>query len=160
FSALRAGLRPWCADLFADADLTSCCPSIRLPWSAYPHGFQRLIDRELSGPWLYTGGLENWFQLVEAMARARPLWGNRARSLFPARDAKKLARAARTAGLPAPRVSKYAEWLISPQLRWLVKPVFGSGGKGIHFYRAGRPRTLREAFRLLRGDRYLQEFIP
>ena len=31
FSALRAGLRPWCADLFADADLQAHCPAMRLP---------------------------------------------------------------------------------------------------------------------------------
>ena len=30
FSALRAGLRPWCADLFGDADLQARCPALAL----------------------------------------------------------------------------------------------------------------------------------
>ena len=57
-SALRAGFIPCGADLFADHDLQrTSAATIRV--SDYP---QQLIDasKQLpSGPWMYTGGLEN-----------------------------------------------------------------------------------------------------
>src|SRR5665213_1637961 len=58
FSASRAGLSPWCADLFADSDLRRHCPAVRLP-GRYPLGFLDLVSRDWPGPWMYTGGLEN-----------------------------------------------------------------------------------------------------
>src|SRR5689334_10586671 len=76
FSALRAGLQPCCADLFADADLQAVCPVQRLPAGKYPQGFLELAGSERSGPWMYTGGLENRPGLVRRMAQLRPLWGN------------------------------------------------------------------------------------
>src|SRR3954451_12224055 len=75
FSALRAGLRPWCADLFADADLASRCDAVGLS-GKYPDAFADLVGVEVPGPWMYTGGLETHADLVRRMARRRPLWGN------------------------------------------------------------------------------------
>src|SRR5207248_5309461 len=63
FSALRVGLRRWCADLFADLDLQARCPAMRLP-GRYPHAFLDLAATDLPGPLMYTGGLENWPALV------------------------------------------------------------------------------------------------
>src|SRR5687768_13774469 len=91
FSALRAGLRPWCADLFADADLRAVCPVMRLP-GRYPDGFLDLIDVELPGPWMYTGGLENRLRLVSMMSRRRKLWGNVDEALVNARLPGEVAR--------------------------------------------------------------------
>src|SRR5215813_1264313 len=76
FSALRAGLRPWCADLFADTDLRACCPALALDPGSYPQGFVQAARQGPPGPWLYTGGLENRPDLVRRLARQRPLWGN------------------------------------------------------------------------------------
>jgi uncharacterized protein len=149
FSALRAGMRPWCADLFADADLQARCPAMRLP-GAYPEGFLDWISAELRGPWMYTGGLENRPYLVERMARRRPLWGNDCSVLLRARDPDFLRAAARAAGLPAPAVKEFCRR--KPGGRWLVKPIWGLG-KPIHFWTAAdaddRPSPLV----------YLQEFI-
>ncbi|HEV3202856.1 MAG TPA: hypothetical protein VGY77_00665, partial [Gemmataceae bacterium] len=50
FSALRAGLRPWCADLFHDADLQAHCPSIALTRREYPKGFLQVIRQAPPGP--------------------------------------------------------------------------------------------------------------
>ena len=36
FSALRAGLRPWCADLFGDDDLRARCFAQRCDSANYP----------------------------------------------------------------------------------------------------------------------------
>ena len=150
FSALRAGLHPWCADLFADADLQSRCPAMRLP-GPYPEGFLQWVGAELPGPWMYTGGLENRPWLVERMARRRPLWGNDCAALLKARNPAVVRAAVRAAGLPAPAV----HWFFTrpPAVgRWLVKPVWGMGDP-IHFWTAAdaadRPSMLV----------YLQEFI-
>src|ERR1700733_2287062 len=78
FSALRAGLQPWCADLFADLDLAYCSRVTRVPGKEYPHAFLSLLQEAPPGPWMYAGGLENHPDLVEQMAQARPLWGNKA----------------------------------------------------------------------------------
>jgi uncharacterized protein len=149
FSALRAGLRPWCADLFADADLQARCPAMRLP-GVYPEAFLDWIGAELSGPWMYTGGLENRPYLVERMVRRRPLWGNDCPVLLKARDSGIVRGAAVAAGLPAPAVKDF--FRRRPAGRWLVKPIWGLGDP-IHFW------TAADA-----GDRpsplvYLQEFI-
>ena len=148
FSALRAGLRPWCADLFADADLQARCPAMRLP-SAYPHGFLDWIGADVPGPWMYTGGLENRPWLVERLARRRPLWGNDCPALLLARNPAVVRAGARAAGLRAPALQSH--FRRPARGRWLVKPVWGLGGP-IHFWTpadAGRPSLFA----------YLQEFV-
>src|SRR3954447_2525280 len=125
FSALRAGLRPWCADLFADADLRAHCPVTRVSAAAYPRGFLGLVDTDLPGPWMYTGRLENWPALVGEMARRRRLWGNGQGTLARTRDPFFLTRALHQAGLPAPAVCADPRRL-PPGGRWLVKPVRGA----------------------------------
>jgi predicted ATP-grasp superfamily ATP-dependent carboligase len=149
FSALRAGLRPWCADLFADADLQARCPAMRLP-GAYPEGFLDWVGTELPGPWMYTGGLENRPWLVERLARRRPLWGNDRPVLVKARDPSVLRAAARPAGLPAPAMRAFLRR--PPAGRWLVKPAWGVGPP-IHVW---TPADARAAPTLLE---YVQEFI-
>jgi predicted ATP-grasp superfamily ATP-dependent carboligase len=131
FSALRAGLRPWCADLFADADLQVRCPAMRLP-GRYPHSFLDLAATDLPGPWMYTGGLENRPALVGRMARRRPLWGNSEGELVHARHPGLVNAALDRAGLPAPAVG-FERGLLAPRGRWLVKPLRSAGGRGIHF---------------------------
>ena len=150
FSALRAGLRPWCADLFADADLQTRCPAMRLP-GPYPNGFLEWIGAELPGPWMYTGGLENRPWLVERLARRRPLWGNDCAALLKARNPAVVRAAVRAAGLPAPAVHSYFRRPPTAG-RWLVKPIWGLGDT-IHFWTAAdaadRPSLLV----------YIQEYV-
>ena len=86
FSALRAGLRPWCADLFADVDLRARCDTFRLRSGGYPQEFVELANQELPGPWMYTGALENWPRLIARLASRRGLWGNGANPLAMARS--------------------------------------------------------------------------
>ena len=81
FSALRAGLNPWCADLFADADLSTRCSVQRVSARDYPQAFHKLATSAPAGPWMYTGGLENHRDLVWQLARDRMLWGNNRREL-------------------------------------------------------------------------------
>src|SRR5436305_512296 len=104
FSALRAGLRPWCADLFGDTDLRAVCPTLTLAIKEYPEGFLRAAAAGPPGPWLYTGGLENRPALVDALARRRPLWGNRGDVLRRVRSPAAVAALLHAAGLPCPEV--------------------------------------------------------
>jgi predicted ATP-grasp superfamily ATP-dependent carboligase len=145
FSALRAGLEPWCADLFGDEDLRAKAPSLRVPAGAYPQAFLDLVCRELPGPWMFTGGLENHRLLVQEMARRRPLWGNGADALAACRSPHRVAALLAKAGLPYPALLPADR--APPEGRWLFKPSSGAGGAGI---RAAGKR---------RGRGYLQEFI-
>jgi predicted ATP-grasp superfamily ATP-dependent carboligase len=153
FSALRAGLRPWCADLFADADLAARCPVQRVAASAYPQAFRSLAGSGPAGPWLFTGGLENHGDLVWQLSRDRILWGNNRRELEAVRSPHRVARALSAAFIPHPILfDEFPEFRPS-QGRWLIKPADGAGGAGIHWLQEAPLRT---------GSRrpvYLQEFI-
>src|SRR5438132_2283392 len=104
FSALRAGLRPWCADLFADRDLTARCPAVRVSASDYPRAFTELARQRLEGPWIYTGGLENRRKLVRQIAQLRPLWGNDDRALRLCRSPQFVTSLLSKEGLPHARL--------------------------------------------------------
>ncbi len=173
FSALRAGLQPWCADLFADADLTARCPTMVVPPELYPHGFLSLASKELPGPWMYTGGLENYRLLVQFMAAVRPLWGNDETRLALARSPVIVAALLRSAGLPGPAVGgdDVLRKRSKDGRRWLVKPLIGSGGSEIRWF-SGTPRQMSSmslaTFRSNQGvppitaardQVYLQEYI-
>jgi uncharacterized protein len=153
FSAIRAGLRPWAIDLFADRDLAAVCPVQTVPASRYPNALVEMAKRAPPGPWLYTGALENWPELVEQIAQDRPLWGNDAACLNRVRDPFTLADACRTAGVPCPEVRRLGDRLT--ESRWLLKPLASGGGTGIRF--AGNNTTGRS--RDPARHCYSQEFI-
>jgi predicted ATP-grasp superfamily ATP-dependent carboligase len=151
FSALRAGLVPLCADLFADADLRSRCQVVRLT-GRYPGAFRALFENEPPDRWMYTGGLENHPELIEALEGRGPLLGNGAEVLRRARDPMFLNRSAHRADLPAPEVRRSDEPDAGDGTkRWLVKPLAGAGGIGIHFREPGEGPASRPC--------YLQEYI-
>src|SRR5258706_15155917 len=85
FSALRAGLEPYCFDLFADADLAARCPVVKLDAAAYPHNLLKEMPKAPPGPWMYTGGLENHPRLIETISLSRTLWGNSTPLMIPIR---------------------------------------------------------------------------
>jgi predicted ATP-grasp superfamily ATP-dependent carboligase len=132
-SALRAGFRPWCADLFADADLCAIVPdAVRCPVEQYPTCLLRILSTAPRAPWIYTGALENHPRLIQKMAAVRPLWGNGAAALRLARSPFEVARILRDADLDAPAISPAGADL-SRDCRWLRKPLAGSAGQGIEF---------------------------
>jgi predicted ATP-grasp superfamily ATP-dependent carboligase len=138
FSALRAGLRPWCVDLFGDVDLRARCPVTVIPRQLYPHGLLDVVRGSApEGSLMYTGGLENHPEIVRRLAECRPLVGNEPEVLRRVRDPWALAEA-----LPGqtPRI----EWdraLVPRDGTWLAKPRRGSGGSGIEPWTdASRPR--------------------
>ncbi len=124
-SAVRAGWRPLVIDLFADEDTLRCCEVLKCPLDEFPHGFVALARRAPPGPWMYTGGLENFPEVVEAITRSRTLFGVHPEVLKRARDPFALAEL-----VPMPAMRKAGEPL-DPAKRWLRKPLRGSGGFGI-----------------------------
>jgi predicted ATP-grasp superfamily ATP-dependent carboligase len=150
-SALRAGLLPWCADLFGDQDLQVRCPSLRVPGGEYPDIFLELVDREVSGPWMYVGGLENRPWLIRAMAQRRLLWGNDQAVLKRSRSPQAVASLLEKANVPCPVVRrKLGKGDESRQ--WLVKPLHSAGGVGIRVWAGGRQRSPGR-------DVYFQEYL-
>jgi len=114
---------------------------------------EELATRELPGPWMYTGGLENWRTLVHLIARQQPLWGNGFRALLRVRSPWTVARVLDAAHVPHPAV--YARPSEVPRLgRWLVKPIAGAGGAGIRLWTGQRLTTARKRRRV-----YFQEYI-
>src|SRR5688572_6188074 len=132
FSALRAGYRPWCADLFADVDLAARCDCRRLPWERYPGGFREVLRSSPDAPWMYTGGLENAPGLIDALAKLRPLWGNGGKVIRNVRSPLRLAEFLAKNGLAYPQIAFSTE-SADPARRWLVKPRKSAGGAHIRF---------------------------
>ncbi len=149
FSALRAGLRTECADLFADTDLVAACSVERIAPNAYPHGFLDIAAVNRAGPWLYAGGLENHPNLVESLSQRRRLWGNSAAVLRVVRAPDQVAVMLRKAGWPCLEVRPHAPPPANG--KWLVKPLAGAGGAGIERWMGGRTKTRRAV--------YWQEFL-
>jgi len=149
-SALRAGLRPWCADLFGDRDLRARCPTTLI--DHYPEGLVDLVAQAPAGPWMYTGALENRPRLIRQLSRRRPLWGNDVPVLSVVRSPQRVRQILTTAGLLCPAVFTTSPPPSSCD-RWLVKPLAGAGGIGIRF---GGGNALPRA---RRRKVYFQEFI-
>ena len=114
------------ADLFADADLQGFCSVTRV--ENYPDAFLAWLDQTDCDGWLYTGALENYPDLVDAMAKVRPLLGNRGETLRQVRDPMLLQTTLARAGLPFPETCM-AEG--PAQGDWLAKTYQGSNGSGV-----------------------------
>jgi predicted ATP-grasp superfamily ATP-dependent carboligase len=140
FSALRAEMQPWCADLFADADLESHCQVRRVDANDYPAGFMAAEADFPAGPWMYTGALENYPALVEALSRRRTLLGVNRPSIERVRSPWTLEMILAEVGVLYPKcASLHDEDGVRRLARWLVKPLRGAGGSGIHFLQDDEP---------------------
>lgn len=148
FSARRAGMRPWCVDLFADADLACTFPARRVALDAFPAGLIDAVADAPDGPVIYTGGLENRPDLLACIDR--PVWGNAPDVLWQIRSPFVLADVLRRHRLPALDVRRDAPPSDSGGA-WLVKPLSSGGGVGIRPYvgQQFEPKT-----------HYLQEYCP
>ncbi len=127
-SALRAGFAPWCADLFADADLAGICP-VRVI-AHYPHDLPKLMREAPPGPWMVTGAMENSPDLIAEIAAERTLWGIGAEQLRRVRDPWQVADALRCGGLKAPVLAHSPEGLPADG-SWLLKRRRSAGGQQI-----------------------------
>jgi uncharacterized protein len=145
FSAVRAGLRPWCIDLFADADLRALGRCRQVPASLFPGGIMALTEAAPPCPWLYTGAMENRPWLVRQLSERRPLWGNNADVLRRARSPRFLRQACRLAGIPCPDIC-FRQEQVPTAATWLVKPRRSGGGAGIGFWQGDPSGSHRPVF--------------
>ena len=151
-SAVRAGWQPVVIDLFADEDTRAMGPVFQCPLEEYPHGFIALAERAPPGPWMYTGGLENDPDVVEAISQSRILYGTPPDVLKRVRDPFELA-----ALVPMPAMRRFRE-PIEPGSRWLRKLLRGAGGFGIGDWAS--PLDEREyAQEFLDGDAHSALFL-
>jgi predicted ATP-grasp superfamily ATP-dependent carboligase len=136
-SARRAGLTPWCADLFADADLQRMATVRKVPIEAYPQGLLDALAEAPRAPVIYTGALENRPDLIARIDR--PLWGNSPEVLRAVRSPMRWTQCLQACGLPCPAISEEP----TATGRWLLKPRKSAGGLGIRCYDGQRfnPRT-------------------
>jgi predicted ATP-grasp superfamily ATP-dependent carboligase len=152
FSALRAGMRPYAIDLFADSDLVDVCPAVKV--KRYPHDFEQALADAPQAPWVYTGGLENYPDLVERMSALRPLYGNGAEVLRKIRDPELLAACLSQAdsNFEVPEIRTSPPPLGSDK-EWLRKPRRSSAGLGIRQAKSNEQPGHEENF-------YYQQHVP
>jgi predicted ATP-grasp superfamily ATP-dependent carboligase len=150
-SAVRAGFRPFAIDLFADVDTQAMARTIRI--ADYPSEFAKVVDQLPEGPWIYTGGLENYPDLIDTIAAQRPLWGNYGEVLRAVRQPELWSDVLKRGGISVPRIaSNIAD--VPRDGTWLAKPLRSAGGIGI--------AVVDEKYQLsqeLAGNSYLQERI-
>lgn len=143
WSAKRAGFNPIAIDLFGDRDLRVIAPTYTIGFSDYPQGFAAAARRFRGLPLVYTGGLENYPDLLEWLERDHPLWGNHSSHVRLARDPARLAQVvlslgART-GSPTSTTPRWTtrQGDVPPDGSWLWKPFNGSGGTKVKEWRGG-----------------------
>ena len=131
FSALRAGFTPLCLDLFADADLSQQATVLKI--EDYPSGLIESLEALPKMPLVYVGGVENSPDVLKVSEELHELWGNTGSEVANVRDVDKLASAMRLAQVQIP------EWRSSEDPpptdgTWIVRPLAGSGGRGIEHW--------------------------
>ncbi len=129
---LRAGRRVVAADVFADVDLAAVCPVTRI--TDYPDGFLPWLRQAGCSRWMYTGGLENYPAVVDAMAAICPVEGQHGPQLRRVRDPLVLQEVLTGFQFPETRVQTSAGALPG---QWLSKTYRGSGGAGVSTLPAG-----------------------
>lgn len=135
-SALRAGWTPWCADLYADADLERIATVRKVALADYPKGLLDALAHLPAGPVIYTGALENRPDLIARIDR--PVLGNPPSVLRAVRSPRAWTKGLQASGIPCPAIAEEGT-----AGRWLLKPRKSAGGFGIHVYagQASVPRT-------------------
>lgn len=150
-AARRAGLDPFAIDLFADADTEQICDCLRCPPDCYPEGLFELARQAPPMPWMYTGGLENYPDLIDDLSRSRTLLGNPSHLIENVRNPYILHAVMVAHGITAPAVLPIGR----PQpgnKPWVSKRYPSSGGQGISWYDYHDHSTVKK------GD-YIQRFV-
>ena len=135
---------------------------MRCPWECYPSGLLDLCDAAAlppDAPVLLTGSLENHTPVVERIAARRTLMGCSAASMRTVRDPVALSAVPPHAGLRPCDVCRPDDLqglgdgtrsTVRPSGRYLVKPLRGTAGRGIHLWKPGQR---------VDGDHFLQHYV-
>lgn len=124
-SAIRAGRQPYGIDLFADRDLRRIATCLRIERDAYPAKLGQLMTTAPAGKWMYTGGLENYPNLIDHWQRTRPLWGIIPPALNRVRDPMCMMQL-----VPMAECRDQPDATLAPH-QWLCKHRSSSGGNGV-----------------------------
>jgi len=135
YSAQRAGFAPWCADIFNDTDLAERFTSHLV--TKYPQQLVDIAAKAPMGNWMYTGGVENYPDVIKKISAKRSLFGNGPMVLERVRDPKRFADALARGGLPFPAVNATAAGLPRDG-SWLRKNRHSTGGVKVQIW---DPRT-------------------
>ena len=128
FSAQRSGFEPYTVDLFADSDLVRFFSATRV--ANYPYGIAEAIGELPSGPWMYTGALENHPDLIDEITRQRPLYGNAGKQIRQVRNPRRMSEVFRDADLLYPDIVNHLDQ-IPHRPGWLRKPLQSAAGRHI-----------------------------
>ncbi len=160
FSALRCGLRPRCADYFADRDLAAVCNAERVDPRHAGRQFIALARSLPPSPWFYTGGFENHPGWVDQITRTHRLWGVGADTLRAVRDPVRVANILHASGIPFPAVRRDRHGLPRDG-SWLKKPLNSGGGRGIEPLTTQNDRDAPSCYfqERIRGPSYSALFI-
>ncbi len=145
-SARRAGFTPAIVDLFADRDTRLLVETIRCPLTEYPNAISDLALRLPPGTLAYTGGLENYPEVIERLAADRVLLGNDREMIASVREPIRLRDGLQGTDLRFPRQFNH----LSTFIPCLIKSRTSSGGLGV---RIGSEATIGSA-------EFFEEFIP
>lgn len=152
FSALRAGFEVVAADLFADADLRAHCDATRIA-AGYPEALADWLDATECDGWLFTGALENHHELINAMAKLRPLVGCSSGAVRATRNPLLLQPVIQAAGLAFPETIESGEKLPLDR-SWLCKTYRSANGSGVWLLDGVEARE-----RATEQEAYFQRFI-
>jgi len=155
WSAIRAGWRPLCADLFADGDLLKVATAIAV--NDYPTGLidavsTLTIDLPNSNcPRIYTGAMENHPNVLDSLATGGPLFGNSSEVLNLVRDPHWVSRVCQMANLCCPEVRNGHD-IPGADGQWMLRHPKSAGGSGVSEWNAMTGPTGR--------DVVFQQWIP
>jgi uncharacterized protein len=152
FSAVRAGYEVVAADLFADADLQTHCSATRIN-SGYPDALADWLAGAECDGWLFAGALENHHELINAMAKLRPLIGCSAGAIRATRNPLLLQPVIEAAGLAFPETIESSDNLPLDR-SWLCKTYRSAGGSGVWLLEGPEARQ-----RAVDAGAYFQRFV-
>jgi len=128
FSAIRAGIRPICGDMFADADLRQVASILEVP--DFPRKLRLATQSVPPLPWIYTGALENSPSQIHAVSQRHQLLGNGATVLRSCRDPWNIQRVVEQAGLPTLEL-RTSEHAPPHDGNWIIKPYRSAAGRNM-----------------------------
>jgi predicted ATP-grasp superfamily ATP-dependent carboligase len=116
-----------------------------------------ILEQAPADPWIYTGGLENYPQLIERLALLRPLYGNGADTLRRVRDPWQVAVALDQHGLARPVLASDPDRL-PVDGTWLRKRRRSAGGLQVSVWR-GDDSAMTDTACETSADYYYQQHI-
>jgi predicted ATP-grasp superfamily ATP-dependent carboligase len=140
-SCMSVGLRPLCVDFFADHDLKRSLQKGRGRFVTRLNSFEEIpqairpIRRNV--PVVWTGGLENYPDVLRTLAGDRPVIGASVDAVEAVRNPLNLANWVSRSDMQVPPMVFGS----IPELntRWLQKSISSSGGLGVHWMARGSP---------------------